>query len=301
MNREHTENTHSEKTKGSVAIHTARHEMYSFVSNKVEKLSTAVYMVTSYMDDNEPIKKSLKVVALSSVANAAELLSRENSAARTNLTRDLEHALSLVNLSEMVQIMSHMNAELLRSEYTKLLTLVKDGSDFDTQHVQEALSHQNDEMFLSGHVATREMHQRQNHVLMPREVYTDQTVAIETNETDGAKSSEVKKTETVARAEETEPQARESFAELKTVSEKTLPTFLKLPRENKETNNNRKDGRREAIIASLRRDTALSIKDVAKKVKGCSEKTIQRELNSLVEKKQARRIGEKRWSRYILV
>ncbi len=64
-------------------------------------------------------------------------------------------------------------------------------------------------------------------------------------------------------------------------------------------NNNRKLSRRDEVLKILS-SVPVSIKDVSDKVLGCSEKTLQRELNALVDTRQAIRIGEKRWSRYVL-
>ena len=62
----------------------------------------------------------------------------------------------------------------------------------------------------------------------------------------------------------------------------------------------KKLSRREQILALFVRGVDVSIKDIAAKIKGCSEKTIQRELNSLLYDNLIERIGEKRWSRYVL-
>jgi hypothetical protein len=51
-------------------------------------------------------------------------------------------------------------------------------------------------------------------------------------------------------------------------------------------------------ILSLLKDKDVSIKDISSSFTDCSEKTIQRELNSLVSKGQIKKIGSKRWSRY---
>ncbi len=56
--------------------------------------------------------------------------------------------------------------------------------------------------------------------------------------------------------------------------------------------------RRETILEMLKKQAHLSIKDFAKAIKGCSEKTIQRELLVLVKKGLLRRDGERRWSTY---
>jgi hypothetical protein len=62
----------------------------------------------------------------------------------------------------------------------------------------------------------------------------------------------------------------------------------------------RKHSRREQILALFVKGVDVSIKDIAARIKGCSEKTIQRELNALLYDNVIERIGEKRWSRYIL-
>jgi hypothetical protein len=62
----------------------------------------------------------------------------------------------------------------------------------------------------------------------------------------------------------------------------------------------RKQSRREQILALFVKGVDVSIKDIAARIKGCSEKTIQRELNALLYDNVIERIGEKRWSRYIL-
>jgi predicted HTH transcriptional regulator len=62
----------------------------------------------------------------------------------------------------------------------------------------------------------------------------------------------------------------------------------------------KKMSRREQILSLFVKGVDVSIKDIATRVKGCSEKTIQRELNNLVLDNIVERVGEKRWSRYVL-
>ncbi|HVZ75670.1 MAG TPA: hypothetical protein VG934_00100 [Candidatus Paceibacterota bacterium] len=53
------------------------------------------------------------------------------------------------------------------------------------------------------------------------------------------------------------------------------------------------------IFEVVRNSSGVSIKDIAKVVKGCSEKTIQRELANLIKQGLVERRGEKRWSLYV--
>ncbi len=63
----------------------------------------------------------------------------------------------------------------------------------------------------------------------------------------------------------------------------------------------RKGGRQEAIIQAIKAKGEVSIKDLVAVIKGCSEKTIQRELTSLVSSGILSKTGERRWSRYTIV
>ena len=62
----------------------------------------------------------------------------------------------------------------------------------------------------------------------------------------------------------------------------------------------KKNSRQSIIINILKRKKEIMIKDVSPLINGCSEKTIQRELSSMVDLGILKKIGEKRWSRYSL-
>lgn len=53
------------------------------------------------------------------------------------------------------------------------------------------------------------------------------------------------------------------------------------------------------ILDLVRKNKRLSIKDISKVIRGCSEKTIQRELASLIGQGLVRKEGERRWSVYL--
>jgi DNA-binding transcriptional ArsR family regulator len=62
----------------------------------------------------------------------------------------------------------------------------------------------------------------------------------------------------------------------------------------------RKNGRREAILKLLKLRKKVGVRDVAEVVSGVSEKTLQRELISLVDEGILKKEGERRWSTYTL-
>jgi hypothetical protein len=53
------------------------------------------------------------------------------------------------------------------------------------------------------------------------------------------------------------------------------------------------------ILDLVRKRKSLSIKEIASVIKGCSEKTIQRELAILISQGLVRKVGERRWSLYL--
>lgn len=61
-----------------------------------------------------------------------------------------------------------------------------------------------------------------------------------------------------------------------------------------------KSDRQAVIVDIIRRKKRVSIKDITSEISGCSEKTIQRELTSLVEQGVLNKEGERRWSRYVV-
>lgn len=62
----------------------------------------------------------------------------------------------------------------------------------------------------------------------------------------------------------------------------------------------KKTNRQNLIIVLLKKKNNLNIKDISQVIKGCSEKTIQRELISLILSGAVKKTGERRWSRYSL-
>ncbi len=76
---------------------------------------------------------------------------------------------------------------------------------------------------------------------------------------------------------------------------RTAPSF-----QNEATENAQKDGRKKAIFDYIRKRGAATVRDLVPIIKGCSEKTIQRELAGLVGSGALRKEGDRRWSKYFL-
>jgi len=64
------------------------------------------------------------------------------------------------------------------------------------------------------------------------------------------------------------------------------------------TNLTDRQDRTDRVLNIIKEKKEVSIKDISISFTNCSEKTIQRELNSLVSKGKLKKTGAKRWSRY---
>jgi predicted HTH transcriptional regulator len=83
---------------------------------------------------------------------------------------------------------------------------------------------------------------------------------------------------------------------LQNAEKKSTENVIRKPAEKTE----KKGHRREAILAVIRKKGEVTIKDVSLTMQEVSEKTIQRELLSLIEEGILKKEGERRWSRYSL-
>jgi hypothetical protein len=95
-----------------------------------------------------------------------------------------------------------------------------------------------------------------------------------------------------------------------TLADITMPEFPRpaaaLPENDKRhikghqnDSNKRHNSRPDAILKVINENKRVSIKDISRVVRDCSEKTIQRELNNLMRQGFVRKEGERRWSTYL--
>ena len=252
---------------------------FDFINQKTEKLSTAIYMVTSYMHDDEPVRSTLRVSALSTVGHAAHLSIGHKDLHIENLKKDIKHIIALVTLSETISLMSHMNADILKSEYEKILDSLNFQKDNQTLRPSN-IEHEFDYHYLANRKSFLE-NSNKNIPDYPKIVEADYTPALTKN---------------------VENQEQKNTNATQNVSIKNTEMQNKFSRSIFQTEGkDRKDKRKDYILKILSTSKEMSIKDVSNQIEGCSEKTVQRELNDLVDLKKIKRIGEKRWSRYIKI
>lgn len=245
----------------------------NFLKKKNERLASAVYLVTEYVSDNDPLKWKLRNLALEILSLSAPVGDSRGagedllgSLSGAKLSHKISEILSLIEVALASGSVSQMNFTLLKKEYAKFLSLASK---------------------LSG----------QNHwgaYLLDRE--SDQVSSLPGSLATATNQS----------VQQTAPV--ESIGHnYRSMSYKNISDKSPSPRPKETTHKTqakghsfKTDNRQETIISFLRHQDWMSIKDISGAIPDVSTKTIQRELTEMVDQGILKKKGERRWSRYKL-
>ncbi|MCK5027052.1 MAG: DeoR family transcriptional regulator [Candidatus Pacebacteria bacterium] len=283
----------------------SQNDFFRFLEIKTEKLVTAVYMITNFLSDKEPMKWRLRDICLSTLSNASVLKEKnpsEQSNLLTGILASTGEIVSLLEIAHLSGFISEMNYSVLRREYLTMMqqitnrdevknmvnkvslpdTLFKDigleapspgTSGSDTYATKASAPYSSADQRKGGYGAkdlspaegvsgrTSSMYGVKDNVVSNGQIQNDFLNSYDQKDTGGVQGDGVRK---LGRVEKT------------------------------------KNKRRDIIIQMLRDKKDLTIKDITTEITDCSEKTIQRELVSLVKKGILKKTGERRWSRYSL-
>lgn len=270
---------------------------------KAEKLSTAVYLVTSFLSDNEPMKWRLRTLGLDVLNNISTLRSGlpfEREQAMGNATRAVHDALSIIEISATTGMLSEMNYRILKDEYARLLRDVREN---DHAHSPESFS-LSDSFFMQKMQKEEQGNMAGNNVLLsPRsdesaaaknisDILEHHAAVVSKGRQDKGHDDVFYKMSLTTPVKSGRPEISKTRSQ--PIRKAPAPAAVR-------TNTPRPAGKRsETVLALFKRGGELTVKDVARALVGVSEKTAQRELASLVEAGTLKRTGERRWSTYSL-
>lgn len=304
------------------------------IAKKSEKLVTALYLVTDLVADTEPIKHSLRknaVALLSSMNTLSQLEVRDRILELKLSLKSVTEILSLLHVAVTAGLVSQMNGELLIEGYRSLqlvlekkhplfsrdMLLVEDEEELDSVSAHGvAITGTSYDAFTP--LSLARLHESK-HELRRTQESLRQSQLINRLERDKRQTDKnqphIKDTKEPQVSAETQEEIKDTSLRQKYVYTKDGQVF---PSKDMSTHEvlmehavrtapqvsssfqMKKMSRREQILSLFVKGVDVSIKDIATRVKGCSEKTIQRELNNLVLDNIVERVGEKRWSRYVL-
>lgn len=106
-----------------------RNEHHTFVVQKTEKLASALYLITGFIPNEDPLKTRLRTCAVDLVSTSADpTRAREVRYHEGFASRCLEIG-SILTLAERAGFVSPMNARILCDEYAELAQFVKSHRD----------------------------------------------------------------------------------------------------------------------------------------------------------------------------
>lgn len=264
----------------------------SFILKKTEKLVTAVYLITDFLNSNEPLKWEIrsKVVRLmsfvSTVANQSSLGSSGSSTDGVPFNRAVGAITDLIALLELavsLRFISEMNFSILRDEFASVRGLIE-GRERSNNPIADVSFSQG--FFAAGEKPQILPHSASRAVPRPaaKEAHlsADQP-AMPAHAGHATASSPSEQSVLDAPADKEYPGKEHRIYQVDSM-----------------TRRGEKNLRKEAILKFLRSRSGVSIKDIAGVIPNCSEKTVQRELSELIDAGVVERAGERRWSVYSL-
>ena len=231
---------------------------------RVERLILATHLVTNFVPPDESVRKNVreKVYALLSAVMDLRLGLRSAGPERVNtVIAHTRQILTLLDAMHASGYISDMNLRVLKDAYADFARFLRVSED---GHAAESL--ELDEMYFTPPAARHHGHNSQGHTKFVKDKVVKDTVK------DKELSSAVKD---------------------KKKQIKQRPQSLRAKR--------RATSRRMAVLDVVTKRGPVHIKDIAAEVTSCSEKTIQRELASLIKDKVVKKEGSKRWTTYSLV
>lgn len=258
---------------------------FVFIYKKTERLVTAVYMITNFIKDNEPLKWGMRDKALDLMSLNLSFATVSLSERRELLRRYQADSVEIVSLCSIAYhsgLMSPMNYSVLKREFESLLRTIEEGESKKFNDETVVLSKEffdTEPMVVTGPILdTSEL-----------KISVSNTAPQQKTDTFFTKVSKpVSGVRSVLSASNRPSVAVANKGQIKDKKESSVVI-------------EKKNTRQEAILTLLKKEEGLGIKDFADVIKDCSEKTIQRELISLLMNGTIRKEGDRRWSKYYLV
>ncbi|TAK57079.1 hypothetical protein EPO17_02965 [Patescibacteria group bacterium] len=243
-----------------------------FVYKKTSRLSAGIYLVTNLLSDSEPLKWELRKHAQRLVSLSVDETIFSASFERTIITALHGSSLAILSLLEIAlygNLISQMNHVVLKEEFMSFIISLEE----KLEGVQE-ISGPLDPHFFE---LQKEYKLSRNDMRHGREAGNTKLSPFAHK---GHYIGQLKKANVL-----------DNYSDK---SNKGQPDPAHLKQE-------QKNSRKETILRLLKDKQSLTVKDVSSSIKDCSEKTIQRELLSLVASGVLKKEGERRWSRYSLL
>jgi predicted transcriptional regulator len=234
---------------------------FVFQYKKTEKILAALYLVTNFLSDEEPLRWQLRELGLSILSNVMSLkdaLPSQKDSLCGAIKTSVFEMISLLEIAHFAGFISSMNFEILKREFVFLLDSVS-----TTKQSLESF-------VLPTDFFTESVSVEQKSLTIPDPVFDQKNIKdkkyINQNLTQNNQKARVRDLQN--------PVKQYGKVEVK------------------------KSSRQEVILNILKKKKEIMVKDISAVIVDCSEKTLQRELLDMVTQGILKKEGERRWSKY---
>lgn len=274
--------------------------------NQLQKIISALYLVTDLLSDNNELKSFMRKSAGRALSGMFTWMRTEDSTKLAFVQNDLYETVSYLSLSYRSQDISDMNYDVLLSEIEKLSVSLenfsfKEKAEFDP--IQNSVSLKDffadsEEVKIkttSAVLEAKKIPESNPEQVSARKVFVNTHLA----------SQRQVFVEQASSSKETEKQNKvfvpeKLMPELSHVKKPAFKKILKGDAPKASTKQLAKEKRHDAIKSVLVDNKDISIKDICLYIEGCSSKTIQRDLNEMIDQGVVMKKGDRRWSTYSL-
>lgn len=246
---------------------------FVFAHQKLEKLVSAVYLVTNFLSDSEPMKWSLRDLGTKLLRLNIDLKSgagKSRESIELSIRDTVLEMVSLLEVGSFAGLVSEMNLSILKKEFHGLLTHIH--TMLDEQSIEDMALFESPFFTVPESVQTPKI----------QHVHSEPVSHFSSVKEVKPVREEIQKD--IVAVKDIHVDSHDKTKRLKEFG----PVAVK------------KNKRQSAIINLLKKKKEIMVKDVAELIHDCSEKTLQRELLSLVSQGILLKEGERRWTRYSL-
>lgn len=253
-----------------------------YFDQKIQRISHALYLITDSMDENEPLKKSIRDSALSLIERLSFDTVNQPHGIKDEFAPLIRQTMTFLSLARTMTYISDMNSSIMLEEMRKLLERLEK-NEFEKKDTFA------DDYFIVPPPQTSSRTSRQ-HVFGTITPFLEEKRVVY-NDTESSKRQDA-------------TDVNDKKADLKTYSHiSSAKTTVKTPvtARPKKTSVSSTSSRRQQILNLFKNGVvSITIHDVEKALEGVSIKTMQRDLATMVEEGVLLKTGEKRWSEYHL-
>lgn len=252
---------------GSSIFKPSHEAVFMTMSKKAEKISTALYMVTDLIKENDPIRIKIRESSIDLISETRSMSYAFSGDIYFIIARTVNKAweiVSLVEVASSVGFISDMNSRVLKNVLVEFISFLRDKQRRESFNSLEDLKM--GESLSDQIVLSKKLFDIEEDVS-----YKGQTIK------DNKMSVKVDKAPTPKK-----------------------PDFIQTLEKEKSEAGPKKSERRDQIVSLIKEKIEVSVTDIASHFPALSNKTIQRELISMVDEGVLKREGDKRWSKYSL-